>query len=452
MTAMANERDAKTTPVTPAASKGGGGGAGGWEAPRWLRTGFLVVAGIAVVVVLVLAFRPQPVPVDLATVDRGDVEVAVAEDGRTRVRDRYLVTAPVAATLARITLEAGDAVEAGDPLARLEGPEAALADPRSQAQLRARLAAAEANVQRARAMAEASESALLDAREELRLQEVLLAGGSGTPSAVERAGAFVRAREAEVRSAAFAVEAARGEVEDLRLALGMGGAPAGPGGTLVLRAPTAGVVLRVHRESGGAVAPGEPLLEIGDPAALEAVVDLLSADAVRVQAGAEATLGGWGGDALLPARVRRVEPAGFTRVSALGIEEQRVNVILEPVGREGPGAPEGDGPAAGAATGGAATGGPATWPGLGDGFRVEARIVIDRAEDVLRIPAGALFRRGGEGWAVFVARNGRLAEQAVEVGRRSQAEAEILSGVEAGERVVVYPSDRVGDGVRFRAR
>jgi len=435
---MAHEGDVKPKTVSGTVSGTGAktGAKGGtqtgakgatWEAPRWLRTGFLVVAGIAVVVVLALAFRPQAVPVDLAQVDRGTVEVAVEEDGRTRVRDRYLVTAPVAATLQRINLEAGDAVEAGDPLARLDGPEAALADPRTQAQLRARRAAAEADVERARALAEASESALFDAREELRIQEVLLAGGSGARSAVERAEALVRAREAEVRSAGFAVEAARGQVEDLRLALGMGAPAPGSGGTLELRAPTAGVVLRVHRESGGAVAPGEPLLEIGDPAALEAVVDLLSADAVRVQAGAEATLGGWGGEGLLPARVRRVEPAGFTRVSALGIEEQRVNVILEPVT------------------------GSLGWPGLGDGFRVEARILVDRAEDVLRLPAGALFRRGG-GWAVFVARRGRLAEQEVEVGRRSQAEAEILSGVEAGDQVVVYPSDRVADGVRYRAR
>jgi len=402
-------------------------GAGGWEAPRWLRTAFLVVAGVAVIAVLAMAFRPQPVAVDLVRVDRSTVEVAVEEDGRTRVRDRFVVTAPVAATLRRITLEAGDAVEAGDELARLDGPEAVLTDARTRAQLRARIAAAEAGVEGARARVEGAEAAAVEAREALRLQETLLAGGSGSPSAVERAEAMVRAREAEIRSARFAVEAARGEVEDLRLALGRpGGADAGSGSALVLRAPVRGTVLRIHRESGGAVAPGEPLLEVGDASALEAVVDLLSADAVRIAAGAEATLGGWGGDALLVARVRRVEPAGFTRVSALGIEEQRVNVILEP----------------------AAEGG---WPGLGDGFRVEARILVDRADDVLRVPAGALFRLGSE-WAVFVAEGGRLRERVVEVGRRSQAEAEILSGVVEGDQVVIYPSDRVDEGVRYRAR
>jgi HlyD family secretion protein len=402
-------------------------GTGGWEAPRWLRTAFLVVAGVAVVAVLAMAFRPQPVAVDLVQVDRGTVEVAVEEDGRTRVRDRFVVTAPVAATLRRITLEAGDTVEAGDELARLDGPEAALTDTRTRAQIRARISAAEAGVEGARARVEGAEAAVVEAREALRLQEVLQAGGSGSPSAVERAEALVRAREAEIRSARFAVEAARGEVEDLRLALeGPGGADAASGSPLVLRAPVRGTILRIHRESGGAVAPGEPLLEVGDPGALEAVVDLLSADAVRIAAGAEATLGGWGGDALLVARVRRVEPAGFTRVSALGIEEQRVNVILEP----------------------AAEGG---WPGLGDGFRVEARILVDRADDVLRVPAGALFRLG-DGWAVFVAEGGRLRERVVEVGRRSQAEAEIVSGVAEGDQVVIYPSDRVDEGVRYRAR
>ncbi|CAN5690438.1 HlyD family efflux transporter periplasmic adaptor subunit [soil metagenome] len=399
----------------------------GWEAPRWLRTAFLGVAGLAVVVVLVLAFRPQPVAVDLVRVDRGTVEVAVGEDGRTRVRDRYVVTAPVAAPMRRITLEAGDAVEAGDEVARLDGPEATLTDARTRAQIRARISAAEAGVERARALAEGSEAAAVEAREGLRLQQVLLAGGSGSPSAVERAEALVRAREAEIRSARYAVEAARGEVEDLRLALeGPGAAAPGNGSALVLRAPVRGTVLRVHRESGGAVAPGEALLEVGDSGALEAVIDLLSADAVRIAPGAEATLGGWGGESLLSARVRRVEPAGFTRVSALGIEEQRVNVILEPTD----------------------TGG---WPGLGDGFRVEARILVDRAEDVLRVPAGALFRLGGE-WAVFVAEGGRLRERVVEVGRRSQAEAEILSGLVEGDRVVIYPSDRVDEGVRYRAR
>jgi HlyD family secretion protein len=402
------------------------------EFSRRTRTLVLVGVGVVLLVVLLLSFRPQAVAVDLAPVTRGTVEVVVKEDGRTRVRDRYQITAPVAGTLRRITLEPGDAVEAGAVVATVDGPEAGLADARTRSQLQARLAAARAGVEGARALAEGAEAGVVDAREEVRTQEVLLQGGSGSTSALDRARALLRGREAEARSAAFRVEAAQGEVEDLRLALAApsgAGEGAAPGSGLSLRAPVEGVVLRVFRESGGAVGPGEPLLEVGDPGALEAVVDLLSADAIRVREGAEATLTGWGGDQELEARVRRVEPAGFTRVSALGIEEQRVNVILEP--------------------GGGADG--AGWPALGDGFRVEARILVDRASEVLRVPAGALFRRG-DGWAVFVAEGGRLRERAVEPGRRSQAWAEIVDGVAQGEEVVIYPSDRAEDGGRYRAR
>jgi HlyD family secretion protein len=396
-----------------------------WEAPRWLRTTFLVLLGVAIIGAIVWALRPQPVHVDLAAVERGELEVAVEEDGRTRVRDRHTVLAPVSGTLRRIEWEAGDRVEAGEVLARIDGPEAGVPDARTEAQLRTRFEAARAGVERARAMVEVAEAGLVEARDEVRRQEILQGTGGGSESALARARAMLSAREAELRSARFGVQAAEGEVEDLRLALQR---PTATGAEpLTLRAPVTGTVLRVTRESGGAVAPGEVLMEVGEPAALEAVVDLLSADAVRVPDGALAFLTRWGGDEELEARVRRVEPSGFTRVSALGIEEQRVNVILEPVGN-GPG-----------------------WARLGDGFRVEARIVLERADDVLRAPAGAVFRLG-EGWAVFRATDGRLEEVLVEVGRRTPAWIEILSGLEEGDRVVVYPGDRAADGARFTER
>jgi len=405
--------------------EGASGGERRWEAPRWLRTALLILLGVVVVGGLVYALMPQPVPVDLAQVDEGLVEVVVEEDGRTRIRDRYLVSSPVAGTLRRIDLRAGDRVRAGDVMALIDGPEAAIQDARTLEQLRIRLGAAEAGVERARAMAEVAEAGLVEAREELRRQEVLLGTGGGTTSGVERAQALVRAREAELRSSEFGVRAAEGEVEDLRAALTR---PPGTGGEAIqLSAPVDGTILRVHRESGGAVAPAEPLLEMGDPAAIELVVDLLSADAVRVPDGARATIRGWGGEDELEALVRRVEPAGFTRVSALGIEEQRVNVILDPAGD------------------------PGTWVRLGDGFRVEARILLDRAEGVVRIPTGALFRRGGE-WAAFRVEGGRAEEVTVEVGRRSATEAEVLGGLGAGETVIVFPGDRVEDGVRVRER
>ena len=400
----------------------------GWEAPRWLRTALLVAIGVGVVLLLVFAFRPQPVDVDLVTVERGTVEVVVEEDGRTRVRDRYEVRSPVAGDLRRPTLEPGDEVEEGEELLRIRGPEASLADARTQAQIRTRLEAARAGVERARAGVEAAEAGLVDAREEVRRQEILLREGGGSESALERARAMLRVREAEVRSAEFGVRAAEGEVEDLQLALQRPG-PA-DGQELVLRAPVGGRILEMHRRSGGPVSPGEPLLEVGDPRAIEVVVDLLSADAVRVPVGAPVRISGWGGGDL-DARVRRVEPSGFTRVSALGIEEQRVNVILDPAAGD---ESEADG-----------------WARLGDGFRVEAAILLDQAQDVLRIPTGAAFRRG-DGWAVFRVADGRLHEVEVEIGRRSQVWMEVVSGLEEGDRVVVYPGDAAEDGVRYRAR
>lgn len=399
----------------------------GWEAPRWLRTTGLVVLGLAIVGVLFLALRPQPVSVDLAEVDRGTVEVAVEEDGRTRVRDRYVLTAPVAGTLRRVMLEPGDAVAAGQTLAWIEGPEAGVADPRTRAQIRTRIAAAEAGVGRARAMLRAAESSVIEAGQEVRRQEILLEQGGGSEAAMARARAMMDARQAEVESAQFAVEAAEREVEDLRLALDRPSAGEGTadGAALELTSPVEGRVLRVHRESAGAVAPGEPILELGDPGRLEVEVDLLSSDAVRVPTGADAVVRRWGGDEDLGATVRRVDPSGFTQISALGIEEQRVNVILDPV----------DGP----------------WDRLGDGFRVEVRILVERAEDVLRVPSGALFRRE-DGWAVFLAADGEIEERAVQIGRRSPTMVEILDGLDAGDRVVVFPGDQVEPGVRYEER
>jgi HlyD family secretion protein len=373
-----------------------------------------------------MALLPDAVPVDIVTVDRGTVDVVVEEDGRTHVRDRYILTSPVAGAIQRVEVRAGDRVHAGDVLARIDGPEAGIPDSRTMEQLRIRVGAAEARVAQARAMVEAGEAALVEAREELRRLEVLASVGGGSASALERASALVRVREAELRSATFGVQVAESEAQDLRAALARPPAEGEPG-TLELRSPVGGSVLRVHRQSAGAVAPGEALVEVGDPEELEIVVDLLSADAVRVPPGAEARITGWGGDTELEARVRRVEPSGFTRVSALGIEEQRVNVILDL---------EGDAQ---------------EWLRLGDGFRVEARILLARAEDVLRVPTAALFRRG-DGWAVFRVEGARTLETPITIGRRSQAEAEVLSGLEVGDRVVVYPGDRVAHGVRVEER
>jgi HlyD family secretion protein len=401
--------------------------AAGWEAPRKLRLLLLGLLAVGVVGGLVLAFRPQPVSVDVVSVTRGPLEVAVEEDGRTRLRARHVLVSPAVAELRRIELRPGDPVTVGQVVAILEGAAPILLDPRTEAQLRARLGAAEAGVDRARAMAEAAETAVRNAETEVRRVELLLELGGAAPADLERARAARQAREAELRSAQLTVTEGLGEVQALTLQLEPAiGVEGGAAAQRRVRSPVEGTVLRVHRESEGWVASGEPLLEVGDPQSLEVVVDLLSADAVRVREGAEAWIHGWGGEAELPARVLRVEPSGFTQQSALGISEQRVNVILEPV-RAG------------------------DWVGLGDGFRVEARILIDRAEEVLRLPAGAVFRLG-EGWAAFRASGKRIEAVTVELGRRSQAEVEIRSGLALGDPVVLYPGDRVADGVTFRER
>lgn len=396
------------------------------ELPRWAQIALLGVVGLVVVVGLVLAFRPSPVEVDLGTVDRATMRVTVEEDGRARLQDRYVVSAPVSGTLTRVQWRPGDQVEAGQELTRLRSQPSPLLDDRSQAQARTRLEAARAQLERARAMEEVAEAGLVDAREELRRQEVLMDQAGGSASAVERARAGLRAREAEHRSARFGVQVAEQEVENARLLLQRDGGGA-EADVVPILSPVQGRVLRVMQESEAVVQPGAPLLEVGDVGNLELVVDLLSADAVRVRPGAVAEIERWGGDRVLAARVRTVEPSAFTRVSALGIEEQRVNVILD------------------------LTDDRQEWASLGDGYRVEARIVVWEEENTVVAPASAVFRHDGA-WFAFRVEGGRAQRVSVEVGERSDVEAQILSGLEPGDRVILYPGDRVTDGDRVEER
>ncbi len=396
------------------------------ELPRWAQVSLLVILGLVLVGALVLAFRPGPVEVDLAAVERTTMRVTVEEDGRARLQDRYVVSAPVSGTLTRVQWRPGDEVEVGQELTRLRPSPSPLLDDRSQAQARTRLEAARAELERARSMEEVAEAGLVDAREEVRRQEILLEQSGGSASAVERARAVLQAREAERRSARFGVQVAEQEVANARLLLER--APDGREMDAVpIPSPVAGRVLRVMQESEAVVQPGTPLLEVGDVANLELVVDLLSADAVRVRPGAAAEIERWGGDRTLDARVRTVEPSAFTRVSALGIEEQRVNVILDLTGPRD------------------------QWTSLGDGYRVEARIVIWEETDTVVAPASALFRHNGA-WFAFRVEDGRAREVEVEVGERSDVEAQILSGLEPGDRVILYPGDRVADGNRVDVR
>lgn len=382
---------------------------------------------------LVYAFWPQPVPVDLGEVTRGPLAVTVDEEGETQVKDVYLVSAPVGGRLLRIEREAGDWVEAGETLlAAIEPADPAFLDVRSQSEKEAAVHAAEAARDLAEAEVERARAELNFAKSDLERAKRLFKRGNISERTLESADLEVKTRAAALTAAEAALQVRVFELETARAALisptGPHGKEAlsGPSCCVEVRAPVSGTVLRVIQESESVIASGAPLLEIGDPRALEIVVDLLSADAVKVEEGAEVWIEGWGGE-LLMGRVRRVEPYGFTKVSALGIEEQRVNVLIDFADP------------------------PAAWQRLGHGYRVEVRVVIWSAADVLRVPVAALFREGDQ-WQAFVLSDGVAQKRPVVLGHRNSLEAEVRDGLAAGDFVVLHPSDRVGDGTRIVAR
>jgi HlyD family secretion protein len=389
-------------------------------------------AGAAVLVLLGWwALRPAAVAVELGAVTRGPLEVTVDEEGETRVRQRFVVAAPATGRLLRLVLDAGDPIAAGDVVARIVP---APLDPRDRAAAEARLAAAEDARRGAAARAELAAAALAQAERDLARAEQLQAAGARSDEALETARLSRTRAQREREAASFASAAAEHDADAARAvlmaarasraesALSLDDPCATPGACIEIRSPVAGHVLRVHEESERIVAAGTPLLDVGDPAALEIVVDVLSADAVKIEAGAPMWVDEWGGARSLRAAVRRVEPSGFTKISALGVEEQRVNVIADFVD-----APD----------------------GLGDAYRIEARIVVWHADDVLRVPASALFRHA-EGWAVFVADAGVARRREVQIGARGPFQAEVAGGLEDGDRVVLHPSDRLHDGARIR--
>lgn len=387
-----------------------------------------VLLSIAVIGGLLgVALWPRSVVVELASVERGPLVVSVDEEGRTRVRDRFIVAAPVAGRVLRIELDPGDRVARGDVVARVQPESPALLDARTRAEAAAALEGAEASLGHARAEEQRARAALSHAQHELtRTRQLTAAGATATQHLDTREAEVTLASEA-ANAAAFAVRTASAEVARARARIATTVA-AGAAGAVAIRAPVDGVVLRRLRESESVVPAGEPLVEIGDPSQLEIVADLLSTDAVRVKPGARATIEQWGGDGALAAIVRRIEPSGFTKLSALGVEEQRVNVVLEFVDNgEDCAAP------------------------LADGYRVEARIVLWEARDVLRVPTSALFRDGAR-WAVYVASEGRARRTIVELGRQTGQQSEVTSGLSEGTSVVVHPGDLVHDGVRVASR
>ncbi len=393
---------------------------------KLVRRIVLGLFALAVVFAIGLAFRPRALEVDLATATRGDLVVTVDEMGKTRVRDRYVVSSPIAGNLMRIELRAGDAVEAGAAVAHIVPLEPVLLDPRARVEAQARLAGAAAGQRQARAAIARAEAASAHANDELERSRRLVASGALPSEALRTAELEARLRSEELASARFAEQMAANEVVMARAALERFEPNAPPSEGFEVRSPVAGRVLKVVTESAGPVTPGTPILEIGDPAALEIVADILSADAVRMHPGAKVKVERWGGDPLA-AHVRRVEPSGFTRLSALGVEEQRVPVVIDL-----------DDPRE-------------RWAALGDGYRVEVSVIVAERHGVVHVPLAAVFRHG-DGWAVYAAREDRARIVPVKLGVRSDTDVEIESGIGDGERVLVHPSERVADGVRIRPR
>ncbi len=398
---------------------------------RWFKRGFVVLAVAAACAAIVYAFLPQPVPVDLGRVTRGPLQVTVDEDGKTRIKDRYTVSSPAAGELLRVDLRAGDAVCAGKTLlATLEPSDPSLLNVRQQAEAQARVKAAEASRRRAETQIEQAEAAAEHADADYRRFKELVKKGSITVDQFEQAGVDQRARREDLRAAQFALQVADFEWEQARAAL-IRSFPRKESSEeswrLDIHSPIDGRVLRVFQESAAVVQPGTQIMELGDPKNLEAVVDVLSSDAVKISPGDEVLLEHWGGQRPLVGRARLVEPSGFTKVSALGVEEQRVNVVIDLT----------------ETSDGRAT--------LGDAFRVEARVIIWKADDVLKVPASALFRRGRE-WAVFAVADGRAVLRSVKIGRQNDLEAQVLDGLREHDVVIVHPSDRVADGAAVSDR
>jgi HlyD family secretion protein len=377
----------------------------------------LTLGGIAL---LILVLRPDPVEVDVAIARRGPLQVTVDEDGETRAHDRFVISAPMAGRVARIDLHEGDPVEPGQIVAEMFPlPLSA----REREEQLAHIAAFEAQQQQREERVRHAESDHTQTQRERNRLETLWRRGIVSEQQVEQARILETTARNELEEARSLVRVAIAEVAAARAALlAIDAGPAAQNPAVPLRAPVAGKVLRIAESSERVVAPGTPLVTLGDPGALEVVVDVLSSEAVKIAPGMPVVLEGWGGDRPLQARVRVVEPYAFTKVSALGVDEQRVNVVADFVDP----------------------------PGLvGDGYRVDARIVLWNGDDVLKVPASALFRHG-EGWSAFVVESGRARRRAVAVGHRGALEIEVAAGLGEGEVVVRHPSNDVDDGVRVR--
>ena len=386
---------------------------------------FSIIAGL-LGAVLVWAYRPRPIAVETALVTEGLFQAVVEEDGRTRVRERYVVSAPLAGRVMRVSVRPGHAVSAGSRIAIVLPTVPSLLDPRTRKELEEKIGAAEALAEEATARLERARALVQQAEKDVQRVRTLLQRGAATNQQLEREELILRTNERDLIAAERRKHASEHELDQTRAWLKRYDEPNGDQ-RFEITSPVAGRVLRVMQESETVVSGGTPLVEIGDPAELEIIVDVLTTDAVRIKPGAKVALQRWGGAEDLHGKVRLVEPGGFTKLSALGVEEQRVWVVVElTTPREG-------------------------WAALGDGYRVEARITTDEITNATVVPASALFRRG-EAWAAFVIEEGRSRERAMQVLRTSGRLAAIDSGLRPGDRVVVFPPTSLKHGSRVQTR
>ena len=391
----------------------------------------LFIAGFSLLVIalIVYGFMPKRQEVDLISVQRGDFQVAIEEEGRTRLKQRYTVSAPTAGYMRRVNLEVGDPVKKGQNLVVLEPLRSQPLDPRSHAQAQLSVSAAQAALEAAIEKERAAKSDAEFAERRLERMTNLFSKGYIAKDQYEQSETETKKARSYNLSAKAAVDMARADLEKAKTNLQNFSVPKNIGkqSLVHLNAPASGAVFRLYRESEGAVNIGEPIMDIGNQKDLEIRAEVLSSDAVRIKPGTRVLFKRWGQDEILQGVVRVVEPGGFTKISSLGVEEQRVMIIAD------------------------ITSGHEKWQALGDGYRLEAHFIIWEGKDILQVPASALFRQGGQ-WAVFVAERGKARKRAVEIGQRNGLAAQIISGLSEGEKIVAYPDDAISDGARIKQK
>ncbi len=405
---------------------------------RWMKRISLWGVAAAVVAGIGYGLLPKPVAADLEHVTRGTLRVTVSEDGKTRIKDRYLVSSPLSGQLLRVELKPGDSVTAMKTVvAQLQPDLPNNLDARTLAQAEAKLKMSELTLQKASLAEQTAQKAMLNSQNHLSRIQRLKNSKAATDEELENAELDDSRRREEYNASKLAVDIARFEMEWARLAMWQVKPPAGKDDSAQsnpdakqnyeIFAPISGKVLRKLKESATPITAGTNIVEVGDPQRLEMEIDVLSSDAVQIPPQAKVIVNAWGGPEPLHGIVRVVEPAAFTKISALGVEEQRVYVIVDLIDP------------------------PEQRSTLGDGYRVEAEIILWESDSVLKVPTSALFRKGSQ-WSVFKVVEGRAQQQSVEIGHRNGLEAEILKGLNEHETVIVHPSDRIADGVQVSVR